>query len=301
MEGTNTIKCICVLGLLISFNISMAAQSNMKEDFSWQGHRGARGLYPENSLDGFLLSMDIPLVNTLELDLVVSKDNQLIISHEPWMNEDICTGKQGQTTGKEANLYHMDYAEIQSYDCGLQGNPSFPQQKRKSSAKPLFEDFLDAVLEKAKAENKAIPYLNVELKSKASWYGEYCPHPKEYVQLMFEVLKNSSYPIDRICIQSFDKNILIAYNELDENQTLSFLVSFKTKLKKTKKLLGFTPDIISPRYSTLSKRIIQGYHKEAVLVIPWTVNEAEEMTKLINMGVDGIISDYPNLYERVNY
>ena len=195
----------------------------------------------------------------------------------------------------------MSFQETLSYDCGQKQHPDFPEQNNFETQKPLFEALLKAILQKAEEQNTALPYLNVELKSRTSWYGTYCPEPKEYVRLLIDLLDKSAYPKEKICIQSFDKNILIAYNTADENQRLSFLVSFKTSLRKTRRILGFTPHVLSPRYATLNKRIVNDYHRAGVQIIPWTVNDAEQMKKLINMGVDGIISDYPNLYEKVNY
>ncbi len=93
-----------------------------------QGHRGARGLFPENSLLGFEKALEIPEVSTLELDLCVTADHQLIVSHEPWLNAQICTITDSSSGGIAYNLYKMTYDSIQQFDCGSKGHPDFPEQ-----------------------------------------------------------------------------------------------------------------------------------------------------------------------------
>ena len=105
----------------------------------WQGHRGARGLLPENTIPAFLKALEYP-VRTLELDVVVSKDQRIILSHEPWFSEHICSKPNGQAvSASEAptlKIYEMDYATIQSYDCGQRGNERLPEQQPLAVAKP---------------------------------------------------------------------------------------------------------------------------------------------------------------------
>lgn len=98
--------------------------------FDWQGHRGARGLYPENTINGMKEAMRFP-ITTLELDVVISKDNAVVVSHEPWMNEEFCLDSKGQTVkDREVNFYTLTYEEIKTYDCGTKLHPRFPQQKK---------------------------------------------------------------------------------------------------------------------------------------------------------------------------
>ena len=116
--------------------------------FDIQGHRGARGLMPENTIPAFLMALDSG-VTTLELDLAVTKDNQLVISHEPWMSAAICLSPLGDTIKtkdeRKFNIYKMTYAEVKGWDCGSLGNEKFPQQKKQVAAKPLLQDAIVAV------------------------------------------------------------------------------------------------------------------------------------------------------------
>ncbi|HSZ26331.1 MAG TPA: glycerophosphodiester phosphodiesterase family protein, partial [Cytophagaceae bacterium] len=97
------------------------------------GHRGCRGIYPENTLEGFRRAIDLG-INSLELDVVVSKDRQLVVSHEPYMNPEICLKPDGSeitpSEEKQYNLYTMTYEEIKKFDCGLKIHPRFPNQKK---------------------------------------------------------------------------------------------------------------------------------------------------------------------------
>ncbi len=116
--------------------------------FDIQGHRGARGLRPENTIPAFLLSLDSG-VTTVELDVAVTADGQLVVSHEPWMSASICSDPSGkafdQKTEMKNNIYHMTYEQVKQWDCGSKGNPNFPQQLKMSATKPLLSDVIVAV------------------------------------------------------------------------------------------------------------------------------------------------------------
>jgi glycerophosphoryl diester phosphodiesterase len=111
------------------------APTLVKADFDWQGHRGCRGLLPENSIPAFLKAVELG-VTTLELDLAVSRDSQLIVSHEPWMNDVICLNADGSAVekgeGEKLLIWQMTAEEVQKCDCGSRGNPRFfePSNRR---------------------------------------------------------------------------------------------------------------------------------------------------------------------------
>ena len=129
--------------------------SIMPETFDWQGHRGARGLLPENTIPAFLKALEFPKLTTLELDLAVSKDNQLIVSHEPWMSALICSHPDGRPVEEdeeqELRIYEMTLAQIQAFDCGQRGNANFPEQTPQAVFKPT----LEAVVKAAEETNGA--------------------------------------------------------------------------------------------------------------------------------------------------
>ena len=101
--------------------------------FDIQGHRGARGLEPENTIPAFILALDSG-VTTLELDVVITKDKQVVVSHEPWISSSICLDTAGnaipEKDEKKLNIYQMTYDQVAKYDCGSKGNDKFPQQEK---------------------------------------------------------------------------------------------------------------------------------------------------------------------------
>lgn len=252
--------------------------------FDWQGHRGARGLYPENTIGSMEAALRYP-VSTLELDVVISKDHKVVVSHEPWINPKICKGEK-------KNLYQLTYDEIIKFDCGSLGHPDFPQQQRASVGKPLLSKLLN------KFKNKDIKF-NVEIKSsKKNEKKGFQPDYQKFSDLVIKELREK-LPDNRFTIQSFDWRTLQYIHENYPSINLVALKEGHFKAENILKELGFSPYAFSPYYKSLSSEDIIHFHKNKVLVIPWTVNSVPEMKALIKMGVDGIITDYPNLIPEV--
>lgn len=265
--------------------------------FDWQGHRGCRGLMPENSLPGFLHALDFPEVTTLELDLAVSQDHQLIVSHEPWFNPAICRLPQGDTIPsaevEKILLYHLRAAQIRDYDCGSWGNARFPQQQRLRTWKPTLREVVEAVRQRA-------PHIrwNIEIKSQPEWDGLRHPPVEEFVKLVVEEVR--ALGLEKTCtLQSFDVRALQALHRQAPDLTLAFLVENEAGLPANLKRLGFTPPIYSPYYVGINARLVAQCRAQRMKLIPWTVNDVASMRHLIRLGVDGIITDYPNLIREV--
>ncbi|MCI4669292.1 MAG: glycerophosphodiester phosphodiesterase [Bacteroidia bacterium] len=267
---------------------------NLKFDI--QGHRGARGYYPENTLAGFKIAIDQG-VTTLEMDVIITKDKQVILSHEPWLSHSICLDPDGNSISEENeksfNMYQMNYEAILEFDCGSKGNPRFPEQEKLSESKPRLAEIIAAV-EKYVSEKGLNPvFYNIETKSSPKGDNIFHPEPKEFVELLLDVVKEGK-TLERTTIQSFDIRTLKEVHQIDSEISLALLVGGEedgiAKLDK----LGFVPAIYSPNYELLDIRTIGGLKGKGVKIIPWTVNEAEDIQKLLRMGVDGIISDYPD-------
>ena len=113
--------------------------------FDVQGHRGARGLLPENSIPGFKRALELG-VTTLEMDVVIAADSTVVVSHEPWMSQVICRRPDGSPVeaADEFNLHRMTYEEIRLFDCGSRGHPLFPRQTKMPVTKPRLSDVIDA-------------------------------------------------------------------------------------------------------------------------------------------------------------
>lgn len=267
-------------------------------DFDWQGHRGARGLAPENTIPSFLKALELP-VKTLELDVVISADSQIIVSHDPWMSPAICrftNGKEIDTTAEFSyNIYKMTYKEISQFDCGGKENKRFPNQEKIAVSKPTLKMVVDAVKEYCEKKALQMPYFNIELKARPEWDGHFTPNPQRYTEFVIKEIKSLGL-MEKTCIQSFDIRVLQEVHRLCPELITAFLVEDNFKgLPAHLEELGFTPSIFSPDYTILSKELVNQAHQLAMQVIPWTVNDIETMKELIDLGVDGIITDYPNL------
>lgn len=270
----------------------------LRKEFNLQGHRGARGLLPENSIPGFLKAVDLG-VKTLELDVVVSKDKKMIVSHEPFFSHKICLNNHGDTIHasqeKEYNIYRYTVKEIQQFDCGSLKNEEFPEQKNLKTKKPTLQEVIKKV-EIYIGENnlKSVKYA-IETKCTPGGDSIYHPKPKEFVEILYNELESLNI-IDKVSIQSFDVRTLQEFKQLNEEVPLVLLVQNNLSLERNIKHLGFTPSVYSPFFQRLTKEEIEKAHVIGMKVIPWTVNKKEDMIKLKKMGIDGLITDYPNRY-----
>lgn len=261
--------------------------------FDLQGHRGARGLSPENTLQAFKKALDLN-VNTLELDVVVSKDDKVVVSHEPYLNADIVLDAKGNRITKEEglafNFYKNNYKNIKKYDVGSLGNLKFPEQEKSVAYKPLLSEVINYV-ENINSE----VFYNIEIKSTPNDEKKgYQPSVKDFSDLVIKQLRKSKLPIERITLQSFDPRVLEYIHKTYPAYRLAFL-TYKNNAKTNLKMLSFVPQIYSPYFILLNKSEVDALHDQNMKVIPWTVNEKEDMINLLKMGVDGIITDYPNI------
>lgn len=274
---------------------------NLQAQFSYdlQGHRGSRGIMPENTIPAMIKALDLG-ANTLELDLAITKDGVVIVSHEPWMNPVICldpAGNELENNDRSHNIFQMNYAEVLQYDCGSKFHPGFPQQVKFHITKPRLDDLIE-VAEKYVADfNLPLPNYNIEIKSMPEGDGVYHPNPADFSEKVVSLLLDK-LPLERFNIQSFDFRVLQYIHKKHPQITLAMLVENAGKAEEQLKELGFQPAIYSPYFFALTKETVNNIHMKGMKVIPWTVNTSEQMEKLLDMGVDGIITDYPNLAPR---
>lgn len=288
---------------LLCFPLTLMAQYSTPV-FDLQGHRGARGLKPENSIPAFLTALDIG-VTTIEMDLAVSKDGKLVVSHEPWMNPEICIDPNGNRIKPEEamkfNLYQMDYEQIRAWDCGSAGNSKFPEQEKIKISKPLLRDVIEAVEDHIRSYTRYEVDYNIEIKSDPKSDNLFHPAPDSFSELVVSTL-DQYLPLERVTIQSFDFRVLRYIHEHYPKVRLAALVENDLSIEENLKELGFVPDIWSPHFSSLTRekvkflqeKIPDGKPDQHVKVIPWTVNETKDMLVLKGMGVDGLITDYPD-------
>ncbi|MCF8258979.1 MAG: glycerophosphodiester phosphodiesterase [Flavobacteriales bacterium] len=265
------------------------------KNFDLQGHRGARGLFPENSIEGFLGALDLQ-VTTLELDVVISADSQVVVSHEPWIDRLICWDLDDSPVaeGKALNIFRMPYSEISNYNCGSQPHPNFPQQAKLSTFKPLLSEVLTETEGFCKKMELGPVWYNIEVKSTPDGDGLFHPEPKTYVALVLDVVRKGGIG-DRTIIQSFDVRALREAKTADRTIPVALLISETEGFEKDLETLGFIPEIYSPYYRLVDEQMIKNCHSNGIRIIPWTVNEEDQMVHLLEMGVDGLITDYPDV------
>lgn len=284
---------------LVLFSCSSESTDTRQEEvmetknIDWQGHRGARGLMPENTVAGFLKALEFP-VTTLELDVVISKDGKVIVSHEPWFSSEICSVDNGDSI----RIYDLTADEIATIDCGSKIHQRFPQQQKLFTSKPVLEEVVHAVASYCEENNRPLPNFNIELKSMPEWYTIFVPEPPIFTAIVLSEIDRLEIS-ERTTIQSFDPDIL---NEAFKTKSLvktAFLVENSKDKTNLFPVLSQQPDIYSPHYSLLNKQEVKEMQRKGMKVIPWTVNDLPTIRALITMHVDGIITDYPNLITKV--
>ncbi len=299
----------CYYLALVFFCITYGAcDSTMKSksppiSFDLQGHRGARGLMPENTILAMLRALEEG-VTTLEMDVVISKDSQVLLSHEPWMNHEITTKPDGSfVTSAEAasyNIYKMPYAEVLTFDAGSRLHPRFPQQQKVKVHKPLLHDVITLAEAYAEKSKRSPVQYNIETKSTDSTDNLFHPAPAPFVDMLMRVVENKKVA-NRVVIQSFDIRTLQYLNKKYPSMKTALLVDEGSRASFAANLtaLGFEPTIYSPHYSLVTAELVEACHRRNLKLIPWTVNTLPEMQRLKLLGVDGLISDYPNLYKQL--
>lgn len=294
---------LAVICFLVACHVSkkVPESKNLSELFDKQGHRGSRGLMPENTFPAMKMALDLE-VTTLEMDIVFTKDKQAILSHEPFFNHEITTKPDGSyvTDAEERslNIYKMTYEEVKKYDVGMKPHPRFPEQQKLAVYKPLLSDLLDSVQQYMITSKKPLPYFNIETKTSPSTDDIYHPSPAEFVEELMKVIRAKKIE-DRVIVQSFDfRTLQYLHRKYPLIKTAMLIEDFDERgLKDQLKALGFTPTIYSPEHKLVTKELVEKCHEQNIKVIPWTVNDKARIKELKEMGVDGIISDYPNLFQ----
>lgn len=264
----------------------------MNQELDIQGHRGCRGWMPENTLAAFERAIKDYDVTTLEMDVCISKDHQVVVSHEPFFNHEITQGVN-EKDEKNHNLYTLDYDSIKTYDVGSRVNPRFPDQLKTTAHKPLLSDVID----QSDHLNPSILY-NIEIKRVEGQDLIFHPEYKTFADLVVKLIRDKQVA-DRTTVQSFDLKTLRYIHTTYPDIKLVLLVEYSKDVRRNYDLLGFFTEVYSPYYKLLSPEDIRFCHGQGVKVIPWTLNEESDIKKYIEMGCDGIISDFPDRVNKV--
>lgn len=289
--------------LFVIINSFCTAQE--QNNIEIHGHRGFRGRYPENTLTAFKEAAKSG-ADYIELDVIISKDSQVVVSHDPWFNPNTCTSPDGTsvTKHKKGNLHKLNYSEIKKYDCGKraclsgrQGNKKLPQQTKTPEYKPLLSEVIETMERYTKENNLPSIKYNIEIKSNAFGDGKYHFDPKITARLVYNLIQKFNID-ERIIIQSFDVRSLKAIHQLNDKLKIGLLVFNFTSVKLNIQKLGFTPYCYNPAAKICKAKTIEQAHKMGCKVIVWTVNSEEDIKRFKKLGADGIITDYPDIAVR---
>ena len=267
--------------------------------FDWQGHRGARGLLPENTIPAFLRALSYPAVTTLEMDVVISADDRVVVSHDPFMEPEICSLPNGGEITDTVSLRELTVEQIAAYDCGQRPHPRFPEQQLRPASKPTLASVFAAVDRFCLQQERELPHFNIELKYQPDWEPALVPDRRTFARLVLQDLADWGHP-DRVNLQCFDPPMLAVLHEMDPSIPLAYLDEAPGGVEAKMTELGFVPEIYSPWEQGLTQDIVAEAQSLGMRVIPWTVNEISRMQELMGLGVDGIITDYPDRIDKVS-
>ena len=262
-----------------------------------QAHRGGAGLMPENTIEAMKHALDLG-VNTLELDLQISQDGQIVVSHDPYFHHRYAIRPDGSHIQKEdpkEYIYTMPYSEVVKYDVGSRPSEVWPEKACVKTVKPLASDLIDFVENYVKEKGLSPVRYNIEIKSKdAKGEGQNWPTYDRFVSECCKFL-HSKHLGDRLVVQSFDVRALNYMHEKYPEFILSYLVDAKAgEFDAFMARLKFTPQWLSPHFSITDEALVQKCREKGMKIVPWTVDKPEDITRILDLKVDAIISNYPD-------
>ena len=267
------------------------------------GHRGCRGLRPENTLPAFLHALALG-VDVIELDVVISADNQVVVSHEPWLNPFICLDPHGHTIApaeaQQHNLYQMPYATIRRCDCGQLCHPSFPEQVSEPAYKPLLSEVLVTLDTAVLTLGRTPVGYAIELKSSPEGDHIFHPAPPEFLALVLAELA-AARVLSRTTLLCFDPRILRLAHQVRSDVATCLLVEDDLPWASSIRGLGFTPTTFGPDFTSVTAGSVHALRTDfpGLRLVPWTVNDRADMQRLLVLGVDGLTTDYPDRMQSV--
>lgn len=244
------------------------------------GHRGARAVRPENTMAAFEHAIEAG-TDYIEIDVHVTRDDALVVTHDPVMNPVICRGGRA---GASAAVRELTLAEVREWDCGSLRNPKFPRQQPAPGARvPTMAEVLELA-------GRAGKRVNVEVKSDPR-LPRYYPPPEDLAELVVRELRRHN-ALQRAMVQSFDFRVVRAVRELEPGLRLAGLWQGERR-----DFVSLARDagagVLAPRHDLVTIDAVRAAHKAGIAVIAWTVNEIPGWQDMITAEVDGIITDDP--------
>ena len=262
--------------------------------FDLQGHRGARGLRPENTLLAFAEALRLG-VSTLELDLGLTRDGVLVVGHDPRLSGDVARGPDGRVLeGPGPALSSLSHDELQRYDVGRLRPGSayaarFPEQQGADGVR--MPRLAEVVALTQRAGNRKVRF-NVEIKTDPRDPEATVP-PAAFAEAVVLFVRERGL-VSRVTIQSFDWRSLERVREIAPEIERSCLTLEQAGDSAPRLVAAAQCQVWSPDFHDVSDALVREAHALRLKVLPWTVNEPEDMERLMDLGVDGIITDYPD-------
>ncbi len=262
-----------------------------------QAHRGGAGLMPENTVVAMKNALDMG-VNTLEIDLQISADGQVMVCHDPYFHHRYSIRPDGSPVlegDKKEYLYNMPYSEIVKYDVGSRKSEVWPDKACIKASVPLAEELITFVENYTKEMGYSPVRYNIEIKSRdADGEGKNWPTYDAFATMCCRFLHSMQLG-DRLLVQSFDTRVLNYIHEKYPEMAISYLVDddaadFDTYMAKLK----FTPQWLSAHHSLVDEALVQKCREKGMKLACWTVDKPEDIARMIKAGVDSIISNYPD-------
>lgn len=277
------------LGVLLAILVFSAAA--IQAQVTVFGHRGARGLMPENSIPAMKTALDHGAV--LELDVSFSRDKQAIVSHDPMLNPDHTLDSAGAPVLKKLPFYEMEYASIRKYDSGTKQHPQFPKQRAFKTYIPLLSELIDSVEHYAAEKKYSAPRFLIETKTSIARDDKLQPAPEEFMKLLMRIIDSKGIK-NRIMIQSFDPRTLEIVNR-DYPELKTVLLTTKGTLQENLSKLTFRPNYYCPSPDLITEETTRECRRLGIEVLGGNVNDRAEIDRIIKLGVKGFITDYPDI------
>ena len=277
----------------------LAGTQPRSPEFFKVGHRGTRGLMPENTIPAMKKGIAVG-ANTVEFDIHITKDDKVVVYHDASFDpaytsmpdgSDIPAGER-----KKYTFYQMKYDHIRQFIIGKKYYPQFPEQHLTVTYAPLLTEMIDSVEAFTRVQHYPPVYYLLEVKSGPATDGTEQPAPEEYMRILMKALKPKLKQLNgRLLVHSFDIRPLQILHRDYPNIPLGFLTGDKKiSFEENMKQLGFIPAFYNPEYHLLTPALLSKCHAQGMKVLPWTVETTGDMQRLKDMGADGIITDYPN-------
>jgi len=250
---------------------------------------------PENTIPAFLRAMELGC-DWIEMDVVITGDGQVLVSHETWMDASICR-KPDRTIltekeGRSINIFTLSLAEVQAYFCAPSTVDVEPAHWEDDWHKPTLAEVVRATDRFSRERGSAPVKFNIEIKSEPDLYGTYQPLPKPFaVRVLAEI--DALHIADRCLVQCFDVVVLEAVHSIAPEMPVALLVENTEGLESNLQRISFMPSYYSPEFHLVNEDLVRTLRDKGIGLLGWTVNGSEDIRRMIALGLDGIITDHP--------